>query len=66
MLTRNSYAAGHFELRIDGHDPTAYVKSVKGGWTRANIADEAVGTNARPLKQIISVDIDPITVELGL
>jgi hypothetical protein len=43
MLARNSYAAGHFELRIDGHVPTAYVKSVEGGWSRANIVDEAVG-----------------------
>ena len=66
MLTRNSYAAGHFELRIDGHEPTAYVKSVEGGWTRANIADEGVGPNAQRVKQITSVDLDPITVEFGL
>jgi len=25
MLDRSSYAAGHFELRIDRHEPTAYV-----------------------------------------
>ena len=35
--TRNSYAAGHFALQIDGHKSTAYVKSVEGGWSRANI-----------------------------
>lgn len=66
MLTRNSYTAGHFELRIDGHEPTAYVKSVEGGWSRAHIADEAVGSHAQRSKQITSVDLDPITVEFGL
>jgi hypothetical protein len=64
--TRSSYAAGHFELRIDGHEPTAYVKSVEGGWSRANILDEAMGSGLQRLKQITSVDIDPISVELGL
>jgi hypothetical protein len=66
MPSRNSYAAGHFELRIDGYEPTAYVKSVGGGWSRANIADEAVGSDPQRLKQITTVDIDPITVEFGL
>ena len=63
---RNSYAAGHFELRIDGQQATAYVKSVEGGWSRAHIADDAVGANSQRIKQITSVDIDPITVEVGL
>ena len=66
MLTRSSYAAGHFELRVDGHEPTAYLKSVEGGWTRAHIADEAAGSDSQRLKQITSVDVDPITVEFGL
>lgn len=65
-VTRSSYAGGHFELRIDGHEPTGYVKSVEGGWTRANIVDEAAGAAHQRLKQITSVDIDPISVELGL
>ncbi|HEX4419663.1 MAG TPA: hypothetical protein VH165_17235 [Kofleriaceae bacterium] len=65
-LNRNSYAAGHFEMRIDGHEPTAYVKSVEGGWSRAHIADEVMGLDSQRLKQISSVDIDPITVEFGL
>jgi hypothetical protein len=66
ILTRNSYAAGHFELQIDGHKSTAYVKSVEGGWSRANIVDDAHGADPQRLKQISNVDIDPITMEFGL
>ncbi len=66
MVTRNSYAAGHFELQIDGHEPTAFVKSVEGGWSRASISNETTGSDPEQLKQITSVDIDPITVEFGL
>ena len=66
MLTRNSYAAGHFELQIDGHKSTAFVKSVEGGWSRANVVDDAVGPDPQRVKQISSVDIDPISMEFGL
>jgi T4-like virus tail tube protein gp19 len=66
MLTRNSYAAGNFELRVDGCEPTAYVKSVGGGWSRANIGNEAVGSHSQRVKHITSVEIEPITVEFGL
>jgi hypothetical protein len=64
--TRNSYAAGHFELQIDGHKSTAYVKSVEGGWSRANIVDDPHGSDPQRVKQISNVDIDPITMEFGL
>lgn len=66
MLTRNSYASGHFELQIDGHKSTAFVKSVEGGWSRANIVDDAHGPDPERVKQISSVDIDPISMEFGL
>jgi hypothetical protein len=64
--TRSSYAAGHFELQIDGHKSTAYVKSVNGGWTRANVTDDPRGPDPDRVKQISSVDIDPIEIEFGL
>jgi hypothetical protein len=65
-LSRNSYAAGHFELRIDGHEPTAFVKSVEGGWSFANFAEQSAGASPQRVKQISRIDIDPITVEFGL
>jgi hypothetical protein len=64
--TRNSYAAGHFELQIDGHKSTAYLKSINGGWTRGNVSDDARGPDPLRTKQISSVDIDPIEIEFGL
>jgi tail tube protein gp19 len=64
--TRSNYAAGSFDLQIDGHQQTAWVKSVEGGWSRAKIGEEAVGSDPQRLKQISKVEIDPITVEFGL
>jgi tail tube protein gp19 len=64
--SRTSYAAGHFKLEIDGHKSTAFVKSVEGGWSRANITDDSVGPDGQRIKQITTRDIDPITVEFGL
>jgi T4-like virus tail tube protein gp19 len=66
METRNSYAGGNFELRVDGHAPTAYVKSIEGGWSRAQLSDAPLGSAAHRSKQITTVEIDPITVEFGL
>ena len=58
ILPRNSYAAGHFELQIDGHESTAYVKSIEGGWSRAKIGEEAVGAVQKRLKQILRIFSD--------
>lgn len=66
ILTRNSYTAGNFELLIDGHKPTAYVKSVEGGWSTASISDDGAGPDSQRAKQISTIDIEPITVEFGL
>jgi len=38
-----SYTAGHFELQIDGHKTTTFLKSVDGGWAKANTIDDPVG-----------------------
>ena len=66
ILTRNSYASGHFELQIDGHKSTAFLKSVDGGWTRANISDESVGSEQWKQKHVSTVDVEPISIEFGL
>jgi hypothetical protein len=60
--TQSSYAMGYFELAVDGHDTTAYVKSVEGGWTHA----ETTAKSPRVRQMITSVDVKPITVELGM
>jgi len=65
-LARNSYTAGHFELNIDGHRSTAFLKSVDGGWTRANVSDESVGSEQWKQKHISTIDVEPISIEFGL
>ena len=61
-----SYTAGHFELLIDGHKSTAYLKSVDGGWTRASVVDDPMGGNVNRVKHISSVEVEPISMEFGL
>ena len=61
-----SYTAGHFELQIDGHKTTTYLKSVDGGWAKANVVDDPVGGETNRIKHVSSLEIDPLSVEFGL
>jgi hypothetical protein len=61
-----SITAGHFELLIDGHKTTAFLKQIEGGWSRANVVDDAVGADQNRIKQVSTVDIDPFSMEFGL
>jgi hypothetical protein len=65
-LTAKSISAGHFELAIDGHKSTAFLKSVDGGWVRGNIVDDPVGAGALRVKHMSTVDIEPFSFEFGL
>jgi hypothetical protein len=61
-----SYAAGHFELLIDGHKTTTYLKAVEGGWAKANVIDEPIGADPNRVKHLGTVELDPISLEFGL
>jgi len=61
-----SYTAGHFELQIDGHKTTTFLKSVDGGWAKANAVDDPVGANSGRVKHISTVDVEPLSIEFGL
>lgn len=63
---KRSYSAGHFELAIDGHKSTAYLKSVDGGYVRASVLDEPIGPHNLHIKHMSTVDIEPFSVECGL
>jgi hypothetical protein len=65
-LDKRSYTAGHFELLIDGHASTAYLKSVDGGFTKAQLIDEPVGPANERIKHTSVVDIDPFTIDFGI
>src|SRR5262245_46906339 len=62
---KKSASAGHFEFRIDGHKPTAYIKSIEGGLLRGNVVDEPIGGNSETIKGIATREIEPITLEFG-
>lgn len=65
-LTKRAYTAGHFELAIDGHKSTAYVKSVEGGHVRASTIEEPIGPENHRIKHTSVVDIEPFTVDCGM
>jgi hypothetical protein len=65
-LDKRSYTAGHFELLIDGHASTAYLKSVDGGFTKAQLVDEPVGPTNERIKHTSVVEIDPFTIDFGI
>jgi len=63
---RRAYTAGHFQLEIDGQCSTAYIKSVDGGYARTQLVDEPIGNNGIRIKHAATVDVDALSLELGL
>jgi hypothetical protein len=61
-----SYSAGHFELLIDTHKTSTFLKSVDGGWAKANAIDDPVGADSERIKHISTVDVEPLSIEFGL
>jgi hypothetical protein len=65
-VDKRSYTSGHFELLIDGHASTAYLKSVDGGFAKAQLVDEPIGPSNERIKHTSVVDIDPFTIDFGI
>jgi tail tube protein gp19 len=61
-----SFTAGHFELQIDGHPSTAYLKTVDGGYVRAALMDEPIGPENHRIKHTSVVEIEPFSVDFGI
>jgi hypothetical protein len=64
--TTKSFTAGHFELQIDGHKTTTFLRNVSGGWVKAGVIDDPMGTNAHRVKSLGPVEVDPMQVEFGM
>jgi hypothetical protein len=62
---RRTYSAGHFELIIDGHVSTAYLKSVEGGFVRTAPLDEPIGPDLQRIKHSNVVEIEPFSLDCG-
>jgi len=60
-----AYAAGHFEMAIDGHKTTSFLKSVDGGYPKQKVIDEALGSENMRAKHGGTWEIDPITIDFG-
>jgi T4-like virus tail tube protein gp19 len=61
-----THTAGHFELQIDGHPSTAYLKTVDGGYVRAALMDEPIGPENYRIKHTSVVEIEPFSVDFGI
>ena len=65
-VQKKAYTAGHFELEIDGHKSTAYLRSVEGGSATASPIEEASGTHNQRIKSISVMDIEPFSIDMGI
>jgi hypothetical protein len=66
LPTTKSFTAGHFELQIDGHKTTTFLRNVSGGWVKAGVIDDPMGTTSHRIKSLGPVEVDPMSVEFGL
>ncbi|MDQ3365402.1 MAG: phage tail protein [Myxococcota bacterium] len=65
-LTRKSYTAGHFELMIDGHRTTAYLKSVEGGHVNIAPVKQSIGGSNKQIKHSSVAEIEPFSIDCGI
>ena len=66
MSDKRSYTAGHFELQLDGAITTAYLRSVDGGFIKANPIQEPIGPDNHRIKHVSTVAVQPLAVDFGL
>ncbi|MEJ7602612.1 MAG: phage tail protein [Kofleriaceae bacterium] len=65
-VQKRSYTSGHFELMIDGHRSTAYLKSVDGGATKGSLVDEPIGPDNQRIKHMSTIDVEPFSIDFGI
>ncbi len=65
-VDRRSYTSGHFELAIDGHTSTAYLRSMEGGFVSAATIEEPIGSENKRIKHMATVDVEPFTIDFSL
>jgi hypothetical protein len=61
-----SYATPRFQVKIDGHPITSFVKSVEGGLVKTEATKEPTGPFNIPLQHLSTRTAEPITLEVGL
>lgn len=69
-INRTAYTSGHFLLKLD--EPrlndlqTTWLKSLDGGAVKASLIEENVGPDNLQLKHLSTVEIEPLTMEVGM
>ncbi len=65
--TARSFAAAFYALEVDGSPVRfAHVKSVEGGSVKMNSVDEQTGSDHLRIKHATTVDVEPMTWEVGM
>lgn len=65
-LWASSFSSGRFMFVLDGAPITGYIKSVDGGAVKGTVIEEQIGPDYTKFKHLATVEIDPITVQLGM
>jgi hypothetical protein len=65
-LLRSAYTHGRFQLILDGHPSSAFVKSAEGGLVKANLIEESTGPNNLKIKHLSTAEIEPISLDVGI
>lgn len=65
-ISTRSFSSGTFMFTLDGSTDTGYVKSVDGGALKGEVVAEQVGPEFTRFKHVTTVDIEPISLELGM
>ena len=65
-ITTRSYSSGTFLFSLDGTPDQSYIKSVEGGTTKGSIVEERVGPAHMRFKHLSTIEIEPISLELGM
>ena len=66
ITQHKSYATTRFQVKMDGHPLTSYVKSVEGGLYKAESSTEPTGPFHIPVRHVSTRTVEPISMELGL
>jgi len=61
-----SYAGSRFQVKVDGHPITSFVKSVEGGLYKTESSTDPSGGFHIPVHHLTTRTIEPITMEIGL
>jgi hypothetical protein len=61
-----AYAAGHFEINLDGSPTAAWIKSVEGGAVKTEVIDEAVGQDDLVFRHTATLKFEPFSISISM